>query len=176
MRQKMNKLIGLTYLFLLFIAGGTKSIAQPGNSSIFIEVGGAAGLWSINYDASVFEFNRNAQLQTRIGLGLFSEFKNDQYADVFCPITISVLLGNDEHFVEVGVGQTISNYSHRDWNNETGFGRTTEILTNLNLAYRFQSLQSRFLLRIAYTPFIILDSQIPFQHWFGLSLGLQLSN
>jgi hypothetical protein len=176
MRRKTNKLIGLIYLFLLLIAGGPRSIAQPENSSIFIEFGGHAGLWSINYDASVFEFNRNAHLQTRIGLGLFSEFKNDQYADVFCPITISALLGNDEHFVEVGLGQTISNYSHRDWKNETGFGRTTEILTNLNLAYRFQSLQSRFLLRLAYTPFIILDSQKPFQHWFGLSMGLQLSN
>ena len=176
MRLKTNKLIGLTYLFLLLITGGPKSIAQPENSSIFIELGGHAGLWSINYDASLFEFNRNAYLQARIGLGLFSEFKTDESADIFCPIIISALLGDDEHFVEVGVGQTISNYSHRDWNNKNGFGRTTEVLTNLNLAYRFQSPQSRFLLRLAYTPFIILDSQKPFQHWFGLGLGLQLSN
>jgi len=176
MREKTNKMIGLICLFLLFIAGGPQSVAQPKNSSIFIELGGHAGLWSINYDASLLEFNKNAHLQTSIGVGLFSEFKNDQFVDVFCPITISALLGNDKHFVEVGVGQTISNYSHRDWNNQTRYGRKTEILTNLKLAYRFQSLQSRFLLRLAYTPFIILDSQKPFQHWFGLSVGLQLSN
>ena len=176
MRKKTNKLIGLTYLFLLLFTGGSKSIAQPENSALFIELGGNAGLWSINYDASLYEFHENAHLQTRIGLGLFSEFKTNQYADVFCPITISALLGNEEHFVEVGVGQTISNYSHIDWNNENGIGRTTEVLTNLNLAYRFQSSQSKLLLRFAYTPLIILSSQNRFQHWFGLSLGLQLSN
>ena len=164
-------------LFLLLcisIIGFGQTFAQSRTntiSSFYLEVGGAAGLWSLNYDRELWEINEKFRLNGRAGLGIYSEFNGAGFPDVIIPISNMVLFGEGTHRVEAGGGITYYNWTLRDALKPDGFSRRSDLLGNLILGYRFQKSDGRLMFRVSYTPIIINDSNKPFEHWAGGSIG-----
>jgi hypothetical protein len=140
-------------------------------SSVYLEVGGVAGLWSLNYDWELREINENLQLLGRAGLGMYSEFNGAGFSDVIIPVSSMFLWGKSTHRVEVGGGITYYNWTLRDVLMQDGFSRKTDLLGHLIIGYRFQKLECGLMFRVTYTPIIITDSNKPFEHWAGGSIG-----
>jgi len=164
-------------LFLLLcisIIGFGQTFAQSRTttiSSFYLEVGGAAGLWSLNYDRELWEINEKFRLNGRVGFGMYSEFNGAGFPDVIIPISNMVLLGKRMHRVEAGGGITYYNWTLRDALKLDGFSRRSDLLGHLILGYRFQKLKGGLMFRVAYTPIIINYSNNPFEHWAGGSIG-----
>ena len=140
-------------------------------SSFYLEAGGAAGLWSLNYDRELWEINEKFRLNGRAGFGMYSEFNGAGFPDVIIPISNMVLLGKRMHRVEAGGGITYYNWTLRDALKLDGFSRRSDLLGHLILGYRFQKLKGGLMFRVAYTPIIINYSNNPFEHWAGGSIG-----
>ena len=140
-------------------------------SSVYLEVGGVAGLWSLNYDWELREINENLQLLGRAGLGIYSEFNGAGFSDVIIPVSSMFLWGKSTHRVEVGGGITYYNWTFRDVLMQDGFSRKTDLLGHLIIGYRFQKLKGGLMFRVTYTPIIITDSNKLFEHWAGGSIG-----
>ena len=168
----MKKLLLL--LLCISMIGFGQTFAQRGtttNSSVYLEIGGTAGLWSLNYDRELWEINENFRLHARAGLGMYSEFNGAGFPDVIIPISNMVLLGEGTHRVEAGGGITYYNWTLRDALKPDGFSRRSDLLGHLILGYRFQKLEGGLMFRVTYTPVIINDSNNPFEHWAGGSIG-----
>jgi len=154
--------------------GFGQTFAQRGTttkSSVYLEIGGAAGLWSLNYDRELWEINENFRLHARAGLGMYSESNGAGSPDIIIPISNMVLFGEGTHRVEAGGGITYYNWTLRDALKPDGFSRRSDLLGHLILGYRFQKLESGLMFRVAYTPIIINYSNKPFEHWAGGSIG-----
>jgi len=168
----MKKLLLL--LLCISMIGFGQTFAQRGTttkSSVYLEIGGAAGLWSLNYDRELWEIKENFKLYSRAGLGMYSEFNGAGFPDVIIPISNMVLLGEGTHRVEAGGGITYYNWTLRDALKPDGFSRRYDLLGHLILGYRFQKPEGGLMFRVAYTPIIINYSNKPFEHWAGGSIG-----
>ena len=164
----------LLLLFCILIIGFGQTFAQSRTttkSSVYLEVGGVAGLWSLNYDRELWEINENFRLNGRAGLGMYSEFNGAGFPDVIIPISSMVILGKSTHRVEAGGGITYYNWTLRDALKLDGFSRRSDLLGHLIIGYRFQKLEGGLMFRVAYTPIIINYSNKPFEHWAGGSIG-----
>jgi len=164
----------LLFVLLSLLLGQTfaqSGTATKSKSSVYLEVGGAAGLWSLNYDRELWEINENFRLHGRAGLGMYSEFNGAGFPDVIIPISSMIIWGNSTHRVETGGGITYYNWTLRDPLKPDGFSRRSDLLGHLILGYRFQKLEGGLMFRVTYTPVIINDSNNPFEHWAGGSIG-----
>ena len=160
------------FLSLLLGQAFTQSEAiTKSKSSIYLELGGAAGLWSMNYDRELWGINENFRLHGRVGLGVYSEFNGAGFPDVMIPVSGIVLCGKSKHRLEAGGGITYYNWTLRDALKADGFSRRSDLLGHLILGYRFQKLEGGLMFRVTYTPIINNYSNKPFEHWAGGSIG-----
>ena len=171
-------LLSILLSLLLGQAFAQNGTATKSKSSIYLELGGAAGLWSLNYDRSLWEINESFKLHGRAGLGLYSEFNGAGFPDVMVPVSGIVLWsafrnkwGKNTHRVEAGGGITYYNWTLRDALSTDGFSRRSDLLGHLILGYRFQKLEGGLMFRVTYTPIINNYSNKPFEHWAGGSIG-----
>ncbi|MFT5858613.1 MAG: hypothetical protein ACI865_000701 [Flavobacteriaceae bacterium] len=170
----MHSKILLLSLLLICVQGAGFAQTKDRNyakSSVYIELGGAAGLWSVNYDRSIWEINERFNLHGRAGVGILSEFNGAGFPDVLIPISSTVLWGGSSHRLEGGGGFTYFNWTLRDVSTTTGFVRKTEILGHLTLGYRYQKIEGGFMFRVTYSPIIYNYSNAPYEHWAGVSVG-----
>jgi hypothetical protein len=162
-------------IFILFFWGVNNLQAQTdeevipyveprGTSNWFIEFGGAALLWSANYEKYLYRnYNHSFTLTGRIGFGYCPiEYRllNSVYLDqnsVAMPFTSSIVLGKGKEKLEIGAGYTLAtkNFIDRDVFPTAIFG--FRVVDN-----------NKALLKIAYTPFFRDEK---FINWFGASLG-----
>jgi len=164
-------LLSILLSLLLGQAFAQSGTATKSKSSIYLELGGAAGLWSLNYDRALWEINESFRLHARAGLGMYSEFNGAGFPDVMVPVSGMVLWGKHTHRVEAGGGITYYNWTLRDALSTDGFSRRSDLLGHLILGYRFQKLEGGLMFRVTYTPIINNYSNKPFEHWAGGSIG-----
>lgn len=139
-------------------------VEPTGTSNWFVEFGGAALLWSANYEKYLYRnYNHSFTWTGRIGVGycpieyrLLNSIYLDQNA-VTMPFTSSIVLGKGKEKLEFGAGYTLAtkNFIER------------EVFPTIIAGFRVID-NNKVLLKIAYTPHI-RDNK--FVNWVGVSLG-----
>lgn len=142
--------------------------------SVYAELAGSAGIYSINYDLIAFKFN-DLKLGARAGLSFLSEGYEGSSVDLHLPITLNLMYTfKERHHAELGIGTQIASYEIRKINSaeDVGFTRKTEALGNYTLGYRYQQPEGGFMFRVFYSPFFYQDGiYFRYEHWAGLSIG-----
>jgi hypothetical protein len=162
----MNK-----FLFLLVLPVFTvgKSSAQNAPipekraQNVFVEIGGQGLLFTANYDTRFS--NKRSGLGGRAGIGYMS-LDGENVTTI--PVSLNYLLGNGNHFFEIGLGATFIGSSDDTpilfTDNSEG-----KVMGTMSFSYRLQPANSGFSFRAGLTPIFNSRNFIPY--YAGLSLG-----
>jgi len=158
-------IINVSNLSAQYTEDEVQPYVEPTGMNIwFIELGGSALLWSINYEKYLFRnYNRNVLISGRIGIGyspINYRLLNSVYLDegsVAMPFSVSLVLGKGKEKLEFGTGYTLAtkNFTER------------EIFPTFLAGFRVID-NNKTLLKILYTPHYRNETLI---NWFGVSLG-----
>lgn len=150
----------------------------------FLELLGAAGLYSINYDMRTAKGRRDGW-GFRVGFerivsnltdtsGGLTEISEIKFTAI--PIVLNYLFGNKKDFLELGVGATYFKFNGKStgvasvetYQVETFKQSFGSIVGSFNVGYRHVPYKNGFMYRVAFTPLLITDVLVPF---FGLGIG-----
>ncbi len=167
MKNKLYLIILLS-LILNYEAVSKVDTIPLSRNSIYLEIVGIGGYGSLNYERIVFKTNW-FKFGLRAGLSTYniSDYTSKFNPDIIIPLSVNGLYGNN-HKLEFGIGQTISNIvqaNPSNWKTE----RLTNIHANFTIGYRYQKKQGGVIFRCSYTPIIELYKH--FRHWGGISIG-----
>ncbi len=162
-----------TIMFLAFTGLVSTASAQHASlphkdfarHSIFVEIGGSSGLYSLNYDHKLAD-----HVSLRVGgmyFGLKDNDTREHVSIITAPVMINYLLGSGSSRLELGVGMLLAQargevkdpqleFDIRGWGGISTVG------------YRLQPRGGGFLFRIGVTPYFNGSQIIP---WAGISLG-----
>jgi len=146
---------------LFAVPAAAKSKNREMANAIYVEYGGNAGLYSINYDRRLFHIGQHACI-LRAGFS-WIPLRDNGIDDIFLfPVTASYTyrIGKSPHLLEFGGGVTVRTAS-------TAFVIDTRLYPAISLGYRICSFGTGSTFRIGFTP-IIFDTFLP---WVGISLG-----
>jgi len=151
-------------ILCIFLFNAGQLISQQHPNSIYLELMGSGGLYSLNYDRM---FTPN--IGGRIGFSYFS-FTSDNFffpsVDMYMfPISLNYFAGEGNSKFEIGSGVTIVTGT-ADWFGVKGSG--SAIAGIFNIGYRYQQSEGGFLFRIGLTPIL---SSTGIHPWGGLSIG-----
>lgn len=154
----MNKWLCLLLLFFM----STTGFAQQ-RKGIFLEVGGSAGLGSINYERNFLD-REQLDLNWRVGFSFVPIDRNNGTNLIF-PVLVHALIGPQAHKLELALGQGISLTTKGSF-----FAVTTPVV-----GYRLQKEDRPWYFRAVYTPLVSYIIDFQWQHWGGLSIGYQFN-
>ncbi len=151
-------------LFLIVSPAQAQDAPLPKNS-LYLELGGNALAYSINYDRLL-----NDDFSVRAGIGFFStdldEGGSSSIAGI--PILANYLLGSGNSRLELGAGLLIVTGSF----DLAGASESDAAVAGTGtFAYRFQKPEGGVFFKAGFTPIIVGGSFIP---WFGVSIGYTL--
>ena len=163
----MQKLISILLLCFCFSATAQIEPVEKKNL-IYLELGGAAGYGSINYELLVKKIKK-MKLSARVGLSSYKlkDFQNEFNPDIIVPISINTYYGYNHH-IEFGLGQVFTSIIYLDKVNFEP-SRRNNFSTNLSIGYRFQKEVPGTICKIAYSPIIQNNSLLT--HWFSVAVG-----
>ncbi len=176
MKSLLNlRLVSIVLSILVFVDVQGQELTKnnlPSENTLFFEVGGAAGIASINYDRLFLSINDRIRLSGRIGISSYSDFHENIPPDLFIPFGVFAMYAYGINNIELGVGGTYLNYSSRaiGLDGNVGFVRNKELLLNPSIGYRLQKTGGGIFLRLSYSPFIY-GQPIIFSNWGGASIG-----
>lgn len=154
-------------LALVFVLPAQAQEGEPPlpKNSLYLELGGNALAYSINYDRIVAD-----AVSVRAGIGFFStdldEGGSSSIAGI--PIMANYLLGKGNSRLELGAGILIVTGSFDVAGaSESGAG----VAGTGTFAYRFQKPEGGVFFKAGFTPILTGGSFIP---WFGVSIGYTL--
>lgn len=150
----------MVLIFFSLFPAGNALFAQT--KSLSLELGGSAGLGSINYEKAFREAAKH-QLAFRIGISGFPIDRNSGFAFVL-PFTLQARWGVRPHQLETAMGFNLSLTTRAKL-----FSQAIPAI-----AYRFQVEGRRLFFRLAYTPLISFIFNWQYQHWGGLTIGYDL--
>lgn len=151
---------GLACLSFLSNACPAQNRTKP--LSLFLELGGAAGLASLNIE-QVFSDRGTIHFAYRLGASGFPIDRNNGMVLVI-PAGIHMITGEKAHKLDLSLGQNLSITTKRK----------AHLMTTMGLGYRYQKTKKPFFFRIAYTPLISYLFTFQYQHWAGITLGYSL--
>lgn len=144
-------------------------------NSIFVEIGGNAIIYSINYDRLI-DVSTKFKISTRIGIHYTNKLPLQYYRTLCIPIEISGLYSiyGSKHFVEIGSGLSYLNSYDKITDHTEDI-----IILALRLGYRFQKPEGGIFVKIGFVPLydwlvFNADPAVPHQTWFlsgGLGIG-----
>lgn len=149
---------GLTIWILLLVWAGTAQAQRY----LSLEIGGSAGLGSINYEHQIFR-ESFLHWQLRYGFSLLPIDRNNGTNLIF-PVMLHTLLGAKDHKLDLAAGQALS---------LTTRGQVF-LVAPLAAGYRFQPTDRRVFLRLAYTPLLSYLVDLQWQHWAGITIGYRI--
>ena len=163
----MQKLFSIILFCFCFSAIAQIEIIGKKNL-MFLELGGAAGYGSVNYELLVKKLQK-MKLSARVGLSShkFRDFQNEFNPDIIVPISINTYYGNNHH-IEFGLGQVFTSIIYADKVNYEP-ARRNNLSTNFSIGYRFQKEVPGTICKIAYSP--IIQNNSIFTHWFSIAVG-----
>ena len=160
--KKTISILVVVHFFLISLNGTTQNNTSK-NSNLYLELGGSAGLGSLNYEKE-FAIIKKSKLSLRTGLGIAPIDKNNGFGLVF-PLMINSIIGENKNKLELGIGQGITITTKGNF----------FLLTTLNLGYRYQHPEKKIFYRITYAPLVSYLVDFQWQHWFGISIGFTLN-
>lgn len=132
------------------------------NRTIYFELAGSGGLGSLNYESKINKWGK-FNLRWRVGLSYAPIDKNNGGAIVF-PVMIHSLIGKNQHYLDVGIGQSISITTKGNF----------FFLMPLSIGYRLDNNTNRSFWQFSYTPIVSYLLDFQWQHWAGITFGLKL--
>lgn len=133
-------------------------VENPAVNSLYIELGGNALAYSVNYDRIYDE-----RYVFRAGIGYFGV---DNASVAIIPLTASYLFGRGASKFEIGVGMTIVTARLSGF---AGISGSPALLGTGILAYRYQPMDGGFFFRGGLAPFWGSSGFYP---WYSLSFGV----
>lgn len=160
----------LKYLLLFILPDEpTKEdrIINPYRNSVFLTVGGATGLGSINYERRIRTF-RSISLWTHAGMGTFKikDFRDRFNPDLLIPVGLYTRIGQQRHSAIAGMGSVLNNFVRADG---AAAVRSTSIGFFAKLGYRFTFNKNRTYVQLSYTPILNRNNYI--HNWAGFCLA-----
>lgn len=152
------------FIFLFFFLSA-KLAAQTDSlwpkRSLHIELGGSGGIWSVSTERSLGRQGWILQFG-------YSFVPTGKLYISTLPILIKKTFGEKEHKLEAGVGQGLS----------LAFGDGVKFFPRgiLEIGWRYQKTNSRWIFRAMYTPLISYIVDLQYQHWAGIGIGYQIQN
>ena len=146
---------------------------DPAKTAGFIELGGNAGLYSLNIDR-IYYYKEKLKISARVG---FAPHFNGIYIEQIYILENNFILFKNPHHLELGLGATMQRrYNERPnqidnyfWENIVfGVGRC---------GYRYQRQDDGFFVRAGLTPIFMSNDALGFhsdyfQFWGGVSVGV----
>jgi hypothetical protein len=151
-----------------FITTAQNEISFPAKNTVYVELFGAGGFGSINYERMLFG-DKNFSFISRMGFSTYhlTDFTNKFKPDIILPFSFIGNFGR-KYRAEFGSGITYTSIVQADLFNYKP-SRKNRIHSNFTVGYRFQKYEGKMFYRIAYTPFL-LDFK-KYIHWGGMSVG-----
>jgi hypothetical protein len=149
-------------LALVAAPAAAQDTLPPIRNAIYVEAGGNAGLFSVNYERML-----TGQVAARVGLAALGGGGGDNETSIFIvPVMVSYLAGRGVGKAEIGVGGGYSS-------GQLDFGELGDVgldggYATATLGYRLQRPDGGFVFRIGFTPLLINGDVWP---WIGASFG-----
>ncbi|MBI4930746.1 MAG: hypothetical protein HY841_08290 [Bacteroidetes bacterium] len=133
----------------------------PKRNTIYAELGGQAGIYSLNYDR-IFRVNKKVKNSVSFGLELFPS----RYDFIlFTPVSYNFLFAKKNSHLELGIGLTIfsnrykvnpNTYYTSPYISNSTIGRGTDyiLFASPKIGYRYQRLQGGIFFKVAFSPII----------------------
>lgn len=150
----------------------------------FIELLGAGGLYSINYDMRTAKGRRDGwgfrvgyeRIVTIISDSTPTEKAQSRISFTAIPVVLNYLFGKRKGFLELGIGATYFKFIGRatgiasieSYQQETFKESFGSVIGNFNIGYRHVPYKRGFMYRVAFTPLLVEDTFVPF---IGIGLG-----
>ena len=167
----MKALARITFAFSLLAAAASvaavpRAQAQDiARNSVYIELLGNGGLYSLNYDRKITN-----NVSARVGLMAFGgeSTDGDRIGLSLVPLMANYLVGKHNHRLELGGGPVVA-YAAGNIK-EHGIGEFSDfgLVGTATFGYRYQPLQGGFNFRLGFTPLFSASSVAPS---FGVSFG-----
>ncbi|MDO3696059.1 hypothetical protein QVZ41_14495 [Wenyingzhuangia sp. chi5] len=166
-------------ILFLFIISYFNSYCQKNNSNIFIELGGNAITYSVNYEKIIKQI-KNHNLAIRIGGSYFK--KKGQNNIIGIPIGVNLITNNNKnHHLDLGAGVSYSKgFIQSGTVNNNEWDSYEELFFIPSIGYRYDKLKKGINFRIAYTPLIsikilddidrVISENFKYSH-FGIMVG-----
>ena len=161
------------FLVAAVFMGATHISKAQAKFSAYLELAGSAGIYSLNADYMVLELDK-IRFGGRLGIGMFKEGYEGSGMDTYVPVSAIALYAFGAHNIEIGIGFNMISYSIRSVVDaeDRGFKRTTALLGNYVIGYRYQKTEGGLIFRASYTPFFYNDEPFArYEHWGGISVG-----
>jgi hypothetical protein len=160
-------------------------IKKPTYSKVvFLELLGAGGLYSVNYDMRTAKGKRDGwgfrvgyeRMITVITDSTPTEKAQSRISFTAIPIVLNYLFGKRKNFLELGVGATYFHFigkatgiaSIESYKEETFKETFGSIIGSFNIGYRRVPYKGGFMYRVAFTPLLVDNLLVPF---IGIGLG-----
>jgi hypothetical protein len=162
----------------------SKTIDNKYQKVAFVELLGAGGLYSINYDMRTAKDKRDgwgfrvgiekivANITDSSGGGV----EKTRISFTAVPVVLNYLFGKRKGFLELGVGATYFKFTGKatgtasveSYQQETFKESFGSIIGSFNIGYRHVPYKNGFMYRVAFMPLLIADNLVPF---LGIGLG-----
>jgi hypothetical protein len=150
----------------------------------FVELLGAGGLYSINYDMRTAKAKRDGwgfrigveKIVANVTDTINGGIEKARISFTALPMVLNYLFGKRKGFLELGIGATyfkfkgesISISTIERYQEETFRESFGSIIGSFNIGYRHVPYSNGFMYRVAFTPLLIEDTFVPF---IGVGLG-----
>jgi len=159
--MKRKQIIAIILIFISLQANGQND--KPKNS-VFFELGGMAGIMSLNYDRS---FYLSDTIGFNIGIGFSPLFIIGQGV-LSVPIQAKFFYQFGKHTIEGGMGFTIIGDGGRGFESEIPL----DIAIFVQAGYKYSIINDRFYAGIAFTPYLgRIKTGFDFFPWGALRFG-----
>lgn len=146
---------------------------NPSKTAAFLELGGNAGLYSINVDR-IYMYEEHLKLSARFG---FAPHFNGIYIEQIYILENNFIFLKNPHHLELGLGGTLQRrFNELPGSTDSYFWENIFFGVG-RIGYRYQKREDGFFLRIGFTPAIISNDALGFhadyfQGWAGISMGV----
>lgn len=146
---------------------------KPAKTAGFIELGGNAGLFSLNVDR-IYYYEEKFKMSARLG---FAPHFNNIYIEQIYVVENNFILFKNPHHLELGIGTSVQRRYNERPNEIDNYFWETLIFGTGRLGYRYQKQDDGFFLRVAVTPVVMSNDALGFhgdyfQFWAGVSVGV----
>jgi hypothetical protein len=126
--------------------------------AVYIQVGGSAPLFSINYDRRFAKRVNGAGFA--VGIGYYGESGASLFS---IPASINYLFGKSNHFIELAAGATFISAK------QTIFGDSNEstVFFHVNAGYRYQPTKGGFFFRGGISPLFVTEGDFVTSFYLG---------
>ena len=148
-------------------------LKNPANTTFFIELGGSAGLYSLNIDR-IYYYKEKFKISARVG---FAPHFNGIYIEQIYVLENNFILFTNPHHLELGLGATLQRRYNERPNQIDNYIWENIVFSVARIGYRYQKQDEGFFFRAGLTPAIMsIDAEgfhsNYFQFWAGLSVGV----